>query len=316
METKVNLTLVGAFALGLGLVLVATVLWLASGGMWQKKFDIYLAVEEESVAGLNLNAPVKYNGVEVGKVRRIALDPQDPQRVNLYLAIERGSPIRQDTVAVLKAQGLTGIAYVELSGGARDAPPLVTLPGASYPVIATKSSLATRLENVLTRVLAKLDSTSGNIDAFLSEKNQKAFSSAMADIAQITGTFAARKQVIDGAIVHAGQTLSNAALVSGQLPNTLAYVNQSADAVGRMGDAVTQTSQGATQTFKTLDAGVQRANAQTLPEIDRLLGELSVLSASLRRLSEQTERAPASLVFGHPATRPGPGESPPAKAPP
>ena len=79
METKVNLGLVGAFVLALGAVLIGIVLWLASGGLWQPSYDLYLAVENESVAGLNPNAPVKYNGVEIGKVRSIALDPQDPQ---------------------------------------------------------------------------------------------------------------------------------------------------------------------------------------------------------------------------------------------
>ena len=171
METKVNLTLVGAFTLTLGLALIATTLWLASGGLWKKQFDIYQAIENESVTGLNVNAPVRYNGVEVGRVRRIALDPEDPQRVNLFLAIEQSAPIRQDTVAVLKAQGLTGIAYLELTGGARNTPPLLALPGARYPVIATRSSLSTRLENVLTNVAAKLDSTSTNVNAMLSEKN-------------------------------------------------------------------------------------------------------------------------------------------------
>ncbi|MEO8102948.1 MAG: MCE family protein, partial [Betaproteobacteria bacterium] len=61
--------MVGAFVLILGAALIAGVLWLASGGAFQKKYDLFLAVEEESVSGLNLNAPVKYNGVEVGKVR-------------------------------------------------------------------------------------------------------------------------------------------------------------------------------------------------------------------------------------------------------
>ena len=98
----------------------AGVLWLASGGAWQKKVDLYRAIEDESVAGLNLNAPVKYNGVDVGKVRAIELDHANPNRVNLLFAIERGTPIREDTIAVLKTQGLTGIAYVELSGGAAD----------------------------------------------------------------------------------------------------------------------------------------------------------------------------------------------------
>ena len=74
METKVNYAAVGAFVVLLGAVLIASVLWLASGGAWQKKFDLYLAIEDESVAGLNLNAPVKYNGVDVGKVQQIQLE--------------------------------------------------------------------------------------------------------------------------------------------------------------------------------------------------------------------------------------------------
>ncbi len=63
-----NYALVGGFVLLLGAVLIAGVLWLASGGAWQKKYDLYLAVENESVAGLNPDAPVKYNGVDVGKM--------------------------------------------------------------------------------------------------------------------------------------------------------------------------------------------------------------------------------------------------------
>jgi len=60
----------------------------------------------------------------VGKVQNIKLDPENPQQVQLLFAIEHGTPIKQDTLAVLKSQGLTGIAYVELSGGAPSAPPL------------------------------------------------------------------------------------------------------------------------------------------------------------------------------------------------
>jgi phospholipid/cholesterol/gamma-HCH transport system substrate-binding protein len=309
METKVNMGLVGLFVLALGALLIGGVLWLASGGMWQQQYDLYLAVEEESVAGLNLNAPVKYNGVEIGKVRSITLDPLDPQRVNLMLAIVRGAPVKQDTVAVLKAQGLTGIAYVELSGGARNAPVLVALPGARYPVIATKASLSTRLENVLTSVLAKLDGSSGSINAFLSVENQRAFSSALADMARISHALAERGPSIDRAIADAGITLHNAAHSSAGLEPALHAITKSAASVERMGDSVTQTSQRAGTAVSALGSDVQRFSAETLPELERLLGELSVLSASLHRLSEQTERAPSSLVFGKSATRPGPGET-------
>src|SRR5690606_13963340 len=102
METKVNYAIVGAFVLVLGAVLIAGALWLASGGTLQKKYDPYLAIMAESVAGLNLNAPVKYNGVDVGKVREIQLDSANPERVRLMFAIERGTPVKEDTIAVLK----------------------------------------------------------------------------------------------------------------------------------------------------------------------------------------------------------------------
>jgi phospholipid/cholesterol/gamma-HCH transport system substrate-binding protein len=295
--------------LALGALLIAGVLWLASGGMWQQSYDLYLAVEEESVAGLNLSAPVKYNGVEIGKVQSITLDPHDPQRVNLLLAIAHGAPIKQDTVAVLKAQGLTGIAYVELSGGARGGPALQVLPGARYAVIATKSSLSTRLENVLTRVLAKLDGTSGNIDAFLSAGNQRAFSSALADIAQITHSVAARTPEINRAIIDAGSTLHQTASSATHVTPTLQAVERSAAAIERTGNAVTHTVQGSDAVVNAIGHDAQRFGTHTLPEIERLLAELAVLSASLKRLSEQTERAPSSLVFGHSTTRLGPGET-------
>ncbi len=106
METKVSYAIVGAFVLVLSVAIAGGVLWISSGRVARKDYDTYLAYFTESVSGLNRQAPVKYKGVEVGSVREIGLDPTDPQRVQLVLAIERGVPIKQDTVAVLSVQGL------------------------------------------------------------------------------------------------------------------------------------------------------------------------------------------------------------------
>jgi len=304
----VNYSIVGAFVLILGSVLIAGVLWLASGGAFQKKYDLYQAIEDESVAGLNLNAPVKYSGVDVGKVRGIRLDPSNPERVNLLFAIERGTPIKVDTIAMLKTQGLTGITYVELSGGVKGSPPLRAIAGARYPVIRTKPSLSARLENILTSVLAKLDSTSTNINAILSDENRVAFKNALADIATLARTFAARKDTIDAGITHAGQTLENTAQATAQIGPLIDRLSRSANAVEKMGNEVASTSVSAGKTIDTAGASVKRFSAETLPELERLLGELSVLSASLRRLSEQTERNPAGLLFGRKPVPEGPGE--------
>ena len=303
-----NFSVVGAFVLVLGAVLIAGVLWLASGGAWQTKYDLYLAIEDESVAGLNLNAPVKYNGVDVGKVRVISLDHVNPNRVNLLLAIEQGTPIKEDTIAVLKTQGLTGIAYVELSGGAMDSPPLRATAGNEYPVIHTKPSLSARLENILTNVLTKLDSTSNNINAILSVENQTSFKNALADIATVARTIAARKDTIDTGIRNAGRTLENSAQVTAQMGAVVDRIGRSADAVANMGNEVAKTSASAGKTVDTVGADVKRFSVETLPELERLLGELSTLSSSLRRLSEQTTRDPRGLLFGHQPVPEGPGE--------
>ena len=309
IETKVNYTLVGAFVVVLGAALIGGVLWLAAGGAFQKRYDLYLAIMEESVAGLNLNAPVKYNGVDVGKVRSIDLDPANPERVNLLFAIERGTPVKADTVAVLKTQGLTGIAYVELSGGARNAALLTAEAGAQYPVIRTKASLAARLENVLTTVLAKLDSTSTSVNALLSPENQAAFKSTLADIASVARTIAARKETLDAGIVAAARTFDNGARATAQLAPVIERIGRGAAAVEKMGDQAAAASTQAADTVASVGADIKRFSAETLPELERLLGELSVLSASLRRLTEQTERNPASLLFGRKQVPEGPGET-------
>lgn len=303
-----NYSVVGAFVLVLGALLIAGVLWLASGGAWQKQYDFYLAILDESVAGLNLNAPVKYNGVDVGNVRDIELDRLNPQRVKLLFAVEHGTPIKEDTIAVLKTQGLTGIAYVELSGGAAESPPLRAVAGSRYPEIRTKPSLSARLENVLTSVLAKMDSTSNNINSILSDANQAAFKSALADIATVARTIAARKDTIDAGITHAGQTLQNTSQATAQMDAVLERIGRSADAVEKMGAEVAKTSASAGKTVDAVGADVKRFGSETLPELERLLGELSVLTTSLRRLSEQTERDPRGLLFGRKPVPPGPGE--------
>lgn len=309
METKVNYTLVGLFVVVLGSALIAGVLWIASGGSLQTKYDMYLAIEEESVAGLNVNAPVKYNGVDVGKVTSIVLDPTNPQRVRLLLAIERGTPIKQDTVAVLKIQGLTGIAYMELDGGAMSAPPLSATEGETYPVIKTKPSLSARFETILTNVLAKLDSTTNNVNAMLSDENRKAVGSALADIATLTHTLAQRKDSLDAAIASAERTLNNTARISARLEPTLERIERGAESIERMGDNVAVASTSAGKTIDSVGGELERFAGEALPELQRLMGEMQVLAASLRRLSEQTERNPSSLIFGSSPVPPGPGES-------
>lgn len=304
-----NYSIVGAFVLLLGAVLIGGVLWISSGGSMQKQHDLYLVIEEESVAGLSLNAPVKYNGVDVGKVNDIRLDPADPERVRLTLAIQRGTPIKVDTVAVLQTQGLTGISYIELDGGSRDALPLEASAQEPYPVIGTKPSRIARLDSVLTTLLEKLDGTSSKVDDLLSDENRAALKTALADIAVVSRSIAARKDMIDAGIVNAARTADHSARATADLGPVIARMGRAAEALEKMGSDVALAADSTAKAASAVGSDARQVAAEALPEIRRLFGELNDLSSSLRRLSEQTARDPAGLLRGRSPVPDGPGEA-------
>ncbi len=308
MEDKVNYALVGGFVLALGAALIAGVLWLAAGIGGQKRYEPYQAIINESVAGLNINAPVKYLGVDVGKVRSITIDPDHPQQVQLMFEIERGTPITEDTLAVLKTQGLTGIAYVELSGGTPDSPPLVAKGDGSIPTIGSKPSLTARLEADVATVLAGLNRTSAALTATLSPENRDALSRALTDTAALMHTLAAQQAAISAGIQSTARAAANAARASEKLGAAIDRITQSAAAVEKMADQVARTGADASFAVNAAASDVRRIGSETLPELDRLLAQLNDLAGSLRRLSEQTERNPSSLLLGAPTLPPGPGE--------
>lgn len=304
MEDKVNLTLVGLFVLVLGAALIGGALWLSSGKSYRTDYDTYQIYMNESVSGLNLNAPVRYRGVEVGRVQKITLAPDNVEQVELTLGILRGTPLKTDTFAVLQTHGLTGLTFVELAGGSREAAPLKSTPGKSYPIIKTGPSLMMRLDTSVSSLLGNINSSSENINALLNEDNRRAIGHILQDIETLTHTLAARQTTIDSGLSHAARTMENTAQLSAQLPQLAERIGHGADAVDRM---AAELAQAASSTRATMDSTRQFGN-ETAPEMQQLLNELHELTASLRRVSSEIEQNPAVLLHGRAAAKRGPGE--------
>jgi len=305
MESKVNFAVVGAFVLILGALLIGGILWLSSGKSYRKAYDTYLVYMSESVSGLNLDAPVRYRGVQVGGVRRIALAPGNAEQVQLTLDIEHGTPVKQDTVAVLRVQGLTGIAHVELSGDSRDAPPLKPGPGEKYPVIRTGPSLMLRLDTAVTALLDNLNRSSESVNALLDEENRVALRRTLANLERLSNTLAERTGTIEAGLENAARTMESTArltaFASAELPQLLQRIQRSAEAFDRMANETARAGSGAASTIESV-------RAEALPEARQAIAELRELTASLRRSSEALERNPGMLLQGRPAVPPGPGE--------
>lgn len=308
MDDKVNYALVGAFVLLLGAVLVAGVLWLAAGAHGGKHYGTYQSIMRESVAGLNVDAPVKYLGVDVGKVKEIAIDPADSSQVRLRFLIEQGTPIKTDTEAVLKTQGLTGIAYVELSGGTADSPPLRGANAEDIPTIASKPSLSTRLESVLSTVLASVDRMSTSLNATFDADTRAALKQMLADTATLTHALATQQAALSSGIADAARTASNTARASEHLGRAVDRIAAAADSVDRMAVKVNAASDRVGRSVEAAAGSFQEIGTEAAPALANLLHEMNQLAVSLQRLSEQTERNPNSLLVGAPQRKPGPGE--------
>lgn len=308
METKVNYAIVGAFVLVLSTAIVAGVLWLSSGRTARKDYDTYLAYFSESVSGLNLNAPVKYRGVEVGSVREISLDPDDAEKVRLVLAIERGIPIKRDTVAVLSVQGLTGIAFVDLGGGSRQSPPLEPEPGATIAVIPTRPSLLRRIDAGATALVADLSQTAQSINQLMDAETREALQRTIRDLETVTQVMAARSKTIDAGLGDAARTMENSARASAELTGLVRQIGRSAEVVERAAARVAEAGDSVRATAEGAAGGVERLGAETLPELQRLLAEAREATASLGRVAQELERNPSALVLGRQPPPRGPGE--------
>lgn len=315
METRVNHAVVGAFVLALAAAGIAAVLWLGSGRLSKREYGTYLAYFTESVSGLNLHAPVKYRGVAVGSVREIALDPANPERVRLVLEVEHGTPVKEDTVAILGVQGLTGIAYVELEGGSRGAPALQAKQGEPFPVVRTGPSMMRRLDTAGTMLLADLDESTRRINDLLDQDTRARVRAAVSDLRRVTAALARHSADIEAVIASTAVLTRNGAQASAELPRLVERVDRTVAAVERMADSMTLAGQSAQAALDGVrgaatgaDAAVQRLEGEAIPEIGRLVAELRTAAVSLGRVSRELEQNPGFLLLGRAPAPAGPGE--------
>src|SRR3989338_6673786 len=186
---------------------------LLSGRYDYKKYRTYLVYMNEAVSGLSAEAPVKYNGVDVGFVSSIDLNPNNFRQVILTLRIKEGTPIAQSTIATLMAQGVTGLTYVGLKSTESKSPLLVTTHGEPYPVIQSAPSLLMELDTALREVTDNIQNISNVFFNTFDKQNQQAFKESLQNIQNFSKTLSNNTQKID-------TILNNTSKVSEKLPVT------------------------------------------------------------------------------------------------
>ena len=305
MERNANYAMVGFASLILFVGMAAFVLWLAQV-RFARDYDIYDIVFDGPVRGISQGGEVHFNGIKVGEVTRIALDPENASRVISRIKVTSDVPIRTDSYATLEAQGITGVNYVQITAGTRTRQLLKAVtPRGQVPVIRSqKSALADLLEGggtVLQRSVEALD----RVNRLLSDANLKTVTGMLDDVHSVTSELRERKAILADA-QHALQSMditlqkvgqlsdSTKGLVDGDAKKTLQNLAAAAD-------DLKQTSHKAQELLSKLDGPTTDFATNGLPQLTATIGSLQTATESINRVLNEAERSPGALISKPPA---------------
>ena len=206
METRARYALIGLFMLAVIMASFAFVYWLENKGGFGQRTSYQLRFES-SVSGLLVGSAVLFNGIRVGEVTDLGLDPEHPERVLATIAVKPDTPVRSDTQVGLESQGLTGGAAVTLIGGdgaspamaASDGqlPLLVAEPGATQDWTALGRTVLRKLDTILSDNADNFHSAIANFNTFTDvlARNSDRIDGILGGIERMTGGGAAKSEI-------------------------------------------------------------------------------------------------------------------------
>jgi len=260
METRANYVVIGLLTLVTIVGAFGFVFWLQhSGGVGDRTF--YRVVFDGPAQGLRTGGAVLFNGIRVGEVTDLRLNPKNPRQVMATVSVALNTPVRTDTQASLNYQGLTGIAALSLKGGAPDAPVLVAKEGETAPVIAVDPEAAQDITESAREVLQKINS--------VVIENQESVRAAIKNIDAFTAVLAKNSERFDH--ILAG--------LDGLIAGTDGKPGEIAEAV---------------KAFHSLAENLDKRTAELTTDGKRALG---VIERAVRNLDKNPQR----LIFGNPS---------------
>jgi len=293
MDTKVNYVIVGIFVVFLSAAIVIASAWI-SGGHHTKDYRQYITYIDETVAGLTDKAPVKFNGVDVGHVDEVSLNPKNPQQVKLLMSIDVKTPIDSSTVAFLQTQGITGYMFIALKATLPAAPPLIKKKDEPYPVIPSTASFLFQLDSAVEAISANISGVSNSIQEVFNKENQDSLRNLLKNLDNITTTIRRNSMELDTTLKAFPKLVNN--------------LNQTLAEAKTMAQNLSSASHEAKETFKYSKGAIQDIADQTLPSAYEVLEKLKHVMENLQLLTGEMTDNPSMLVRGKVPAPSGPGE--------
>lgn len=302
MEREANYVAVGAFVLLLVVMGVMFVYWYSESGEHREyvRYEIYF---DGTVSGLTVGGPVRYLGVDVGRVQRIRIDPRAANRVQVVADIDSSTPISDRTLAQLSLQGVTGLLYIDLEQQRPDESRrvLAAVPSERYPVIRSVHSDFDQLLSSLPTLTARLSDLFERTAHLLSDDNLHAIDRLIGNIDQAAAGLPHSARNLDTLVDALRATTQSAQQLVEELHGTTR--SASVDFLAAMRE-LRATSDHLASTSSTLDAFVADNRAQLtgflnegLPQLEALLRDSRSTVREIGSLSHSLSEDPSRLVY-------------------
>lgn len=285
METRSSYIVVGAFVLTMVVALFVTIIYIAKVQFDDVRLPYHIYFDG-SVTGLQDGSAVRYRGVDIGVVSDIRIAPDDASKVRVTIEVPSGTQFTQDAVASIEMQGITGIAYIQIFGGARGSPIMERTMG-SIPVIPSRPSQISEVLDSAPQLFGNLVQLSRQAQAFLSPQNADNISRILANVEALTSE--SRKTL---------ESINNAAVRAEALSKSFAETSREMQ-------------------------GMIRENREPLHDFTTtglydaalLIAELRELVGNMSRISSQVQRDPSGFLLAGPRSGVAPSGARPDNQP-
>ena len=299
MERQANYALVGALSVVLLLGALIFIVWLAQLS-FNQTYDEYRIQFRGPVSGLSKGGEVQFNGIKVGEITRIALDPRDPNLVVTDIQIDGGTPVRVDSEAQTAALGITGVKYVQITPGTANRPLLRDVSRDDPPVIAARRA---RLEGFVQDAASLMEGGAEAItrlNRLLSDSNINTVSTALGDVGAVTAELRERRTMfarLDSTFTKLDRAATELQLAAASARSMLG--GQGRGVLGEVGTAAGELRSAVADArglISRADRSVIQLSATTLPELNAALGSIQETAASLDNLASDIRQDPRGAL--------------------
>ena len=309
METRAKYVTIGVFTLVVIVLAFGFIYWLKRLDETGVRSTIYFEFQG-TVGGLAPGGAVYFAGIKVGTVTSLAFDQADPNTVLVTASVRQDTPIKVDAQAEVGSNLLTGVAYIEMSGGSPDAasvftqtpPKIVGTKSALSDVIGAASSTIVKIDEIVTRIdkfLAtnedSITNTAQNVETFTNAlaQNASGVQDFLANVAQMSETVSQLSDKLISVVDKADKVISSVdpERISSVVENADRLVKGLADSTTDI-EEITTKVKGVAQDLSDFSQGLKKALGDVQTIVDKV--DADKVAAAIDNVDAFTDKLKAA----------------------